>query len=99
MSGPFHGGRDDASDVGSDEEAGFGFSTARIKKRLLSRGSGLIYLVARVGGIIMNLVLIGLTGVYVNSLVMDRAIDNQPIPIVMVVFVSASPTLLDQKQC
>jgi hypothetical protein len=83
----------------SDEEDGFRFSTERFKKRLLSNLRGLAYLGARVGAIIMNLVLISLTGVYVNALVMNRAIDSHPIPIVMIVFVSSLPAQLDQKQC
>jgi hypothetical protein len=55
---------------------------------LLSNLRGLGYLGARVGAIIMNLVLISLTGVYVNALVMSRAIDSHPIPIAMIVLVS-----------
>ena len=98
MSPPYRGERDDVSDAGSDEEDGFRFSTARFKKRLLSDFSGLGYLGARIGAIIMNLVLISVTGVYVNALVMSRAIDSHPIPIVMIVFVSFPPGEFDQNR-
>lgn len=46
------------------------------------------YVVSRLLGFIMNIVLLAITGGYVHELVMDRIV--QPVPIVMLVFVGAS---------